>query len=84
MTASKVLKKHQMRACKVIASALNIPVKNVPGDSTANSWDQWDSLTHMKIILSLEADLGITLPLEKIMDVSSVSDIAAVIAEVQS
>ena len=35
----------------------------------------------MRIVLALEADMTITLPLEKIMSISNLEDIGALVAE---
>jgi acyl carrier protein len=55
-----------------ISSILKVPVMR---DSSRESVPQWDSLRHLQIISGLEEEFGIDIPIDKVAEVSSVSDI---------
>lgn len=63
-----------MDAAVLIADALSIDVKHVPGDASIEKFTPWDSLGHMKIVMSLEEVIGRSLETEEIL---SITDLAS-------
>lgn len=67
------------RACQIAAEALQMQT-TLGIDDDMISLPQWDSLSHMRLILELEAVLGRQLIVEEIMSVTSVRAIALLLA----
>ena len=67
------------RACEIAAEALQTQAPLSIDDDMA-SLPQWDSLSHMRVILGLEVLLGRQLATEEIMSATSVRAIADLLA----
>ncbi|PWW01721.1 acyl carrier protein [Hoeflea marina] len=70
---------HEAEARRIAAEALQAQAP-LSIDDTMASLPQWDSLSHMRVILELEAALGRQLSVEEIMSVTSVRSIAGLLA----
>ncbi len=55
-----------------ISSILRAPVTR---NSSRGNTEQWDSLRHLQIIAGLEEEFGIDIPIDKVAEILSVSDI---------
>lgn len=62
------------RACEIIGDALGR--EPVSPDDTPQDIEEWDSITHLNIIMALEAALGVTFDPEDIPELLSARDIA--------
>lgn len=69
----------EARACEIAAEALKTQAVLSIDDDMA-SLPQWDSLSHMRVILGLEVLLGRQLATEEIMSVTRVWAIADLLA----
>ena len=47
--------------------------------TTAADIDGWDSMNHVRLIVAIEQDLGIELPIEMVNELQNVGDLAALI-----
>jgi acyl carrier protein len=63
----------------VVSKILHLPLDQITDDSTSNTVDEWDSLGHMKIILALEEEFGLTFDDSQIADMTSISMISSII-----
>jgi len=63
----------------LVADALERPVHEITPDDSLGAASGWDSLGHMRIVLSLEAHLKRTLAADEIIQLKSVPDIAALL-----
>lgn len=61
----------------LIEEILKVQVGTVTEDTLIEDVEQWDSLAHVLIIGELEARLGISLPLEEAIELSSVKELLA-------
>ena len=68
------------QARRLVASALEKSVEEVAADGALGAVPGWDSLGHLRIVLSLETMLGRTLGPQEILHVESVEDVAALLA----
>lgn len=59
----------------LIAKVLEVSVDIITDDLAVGDIPEWDSLAHMRIIATLEADLGIVLDIEQTLDIEDVEDI---------
>ena len=62
-----------------IASTLKLP--SVDDDSAMGSVRGWDSLRHIELIMALQAELGISIPPDRIGELASVAALAAFLVE---
>lgn len=69
------------RARMIVATAVGIPEKDLPLDAAIGQWGPWDSLAHMRIVLALEDDLGVALPMEQIVEIGALLDIERLLLE---
>jgi acyl carrier protein len=65
----------ELRACQLVATALRLQ-RAVTLDDDMTSLAEWDSLSHMAIVLELETEAGRRLSPEEIVLVTSVRAIA--------
>lgn len=65
----------------LLAQAAQHEIGEIPDDASLTSWSGWDSLVHMRLILSMEAQLGHELPAEAIINISSLAEVARYLSE---
>ena len=59
----------------LLAQATERTPEEVPEDASVMTWDAWDSLSHMRLILGMESHLGRELPPEAVVEIASLSEI---------
>lgn len=64
------------RACEIVARALKIEGGHVSIDDTMETLPAWDSLAHMSIVLTIEAETNRQLRAEEIASILSVRSVA--------
>jgi acyl carrier protein len=57
---------------------------SISRSSTANDVPGWDSLSHAILILNIESEFNIELPLEKTLELQNVGDLADLIHQLMS
>lgn len=62
-------------ARRLVADALERPIDHVPANGTIETVPGWDSLGHVRIILSLEAQLGRPIGASEVVGLTSVEAI---------
>jgi len=60
---------------EIIAETLEIGVNKVKEDSTIGNLPNWDSLTHIKLVLKLESRFSVRFKAEEIPELTSVKKI---------
>ena len=63
---------------KIIAlmeEIFQVPAGTVTEQTTANDLEEWDSLAHVMLIDALSSELGISIPLDEAVELSSVAEI---------
>ena len=63
------------RIKEVMAAAFHIPVAEIPEDADTDNLEMWDSLGHMQLMLGLEAEFGIEIPSETMLELLSLHEI---------
>lgn len=53
------------RCAKVLAMVMELDVAEVTDDASPDSLDQWDSLTHVQLVLNLEKEFEIKISPEE-------------------
>lgn len=64
-----------------MANSFDIPLSDITDDAEINSIANWDSLSHMILMLELEAEFSVTIPTEKIASLLSLDQIETYIQE---
>ena len=59
----------------LIEDILNVPAGTITEDTRIEDVEEWDSLAHVTIIGELEERLGISIPLEEAIELTSVREI---------
>ena len=66
-------------ATALLAEALGVPPAQIPPTATIGALPGWDSLGHLRLILSLEERLGRLLSSDEVLSLTSVANIARVL-----
>lgn len=66
---------------QVVADVLGIDPAGIGPDTSMDSVEQWDSLRHMTLVLSIEDAFGITIPDEEAAEITSWPLIRLVVQE---
>jgi|GEM_PF-433236 len=61
----------------VVADALRIPTSNVTDALAFSEIPQWDSLNHVALMLAIEAEYGVSIPDDLVIELTSVAAIRA-------
>lgn len=59
-----------------MAEATGLDAAAIPADACIDRYEAWDSLSHMRLILAMEAQTGEELPAEAILKISNLQDVA--------
>ena len=69
------------RLHRVVSDVFGVPVDQVSHQSSPDTLAQWNSLSHINLVLALEAEFGLSLTPEDSMDMLSVRLIRTILAE---
>lgn len=61
------------------ARILQVPATCLSLESNAENIETWDSLNHMKLILALEAELGVTFSDDEVVEITSIEALIATV-----
>ena len=60
---------------QIVADIFGVPIDSVTADSSPESIENWDSMAHLNLVLSLEQAFGVNFPPDEIAELISVSAI---------
>jgi acyl carrier protein len=66
---------------QVISDILEVDVNNINESSSSDNIEQWDSLSHIKLVMAIEAEFNVKLTPEDMMDMLSVKLIKMILEE---
>lgn len=69
------------RLYRVVSEVFGLPIEEVNDDSSPDTIPNWDSLSHLNLILALEAEFEVSLSPEDVMEMLSVRLIQIILAE---
>lgn len=69
------------RVIRIVASAIQIDPGTLNSDSSLGNVPGWDSLGHLSVISAIEADFGIELSVDDVIECESIADFVDVISE---
>ena len=66
-------------ARRLLAEAVHTDLAGVPEDACIGSFERWDSLAHMRLVLAVEARIGRELDAEEVVRIECLDDIRAIL-----
>lgn len=69
------------RIHRVVADVFGIPRESVTAEMSPDTLPSWDSLSHINLVVALEAECGISLSPEDAMEMLSVGLIETILVE---
>ena len=63
---------NQERLHRVVAAVLDVSPSEVGDDTSPETQPAWDSLSHLDLVVALEAEFGVSLSAEESMEMASV------------
>jgi acyl carrier protein len=66
-------------ARRLLAEAVHAELAAVPEDARIGSFERWDSLAHLRLVLALEAQIGRELDAEEIVRIECLDDVRALL-----
>ena len=64
---------------KLVARELEMSIENVPTDAGMDTFEQWDSISHINICLAIQSEFGIDMTTEEISDCTSLPKFVALL-----
>ena len=71
-----------MKLKKVISNVLGVSIDAINDNSSPDSIDKWDSLSHLNLVMAIEAEFDVELTPEDSMDMLSVKLIRMILSDV--
>lgn len=65
----------------IMASVWNVSIDDLPDNCSLNNYVNWDSLSHIKLMLELEKELGLELSPDSIQNLNSLEKIVENLTE---
>jgi acyl carrier protein len=69
---------------RLLSQAMELPKARFTGNERLAEMERWDSLALLNFMALIDANYGITLSSEKLLQCESIADIEAVVAEARS
>jgi acyl carrier protein len=73
----------EKQICNIMSQIFDIPLSKISLDSTPENRPEWDSLSHINLVLALETEFGVTFTPEQMAKIFSVKDILKVLEELK-
>ena len=64
----------EQRLIAVVAAALGVPASTVTLDTGPGDLQAWDSLAQINVVSEIEAEFGVSIPIEKVAEIRRVRD----------
>jgi len=62
------------RLIAIVAAALRVPTSNLTLETGPGDMEAWDSLAQINIVSEIEAEFGISIPIEEIAEIRHIRD----------
>ena len=73
---------NDMKLKEVISNVLGVSIDAINDNSSPDSIDKWDSLSHLNLVMAIEAEFDVELTPEDSMDMLSVKLIRMILSDV--
>lgn len=68
------------KTVRIISEALSIPVGNIHEGLSVENCEKWDSLSHVRLVLAIENEIGRPLTVAEIIGLSSATDVQKIVS----
>jgi acyl carrier protein len=72
------------RLIEVAADVFGVPASALTADSSSETVDAWDSISHLNLMLAVEQTFDLRIEPEQMVELTSINRIAAVVGKLQS
>ena len=62
------------RLIAIIAAVLRVPVSTLTLESGPGDLAEWDSLAQLNVVSEIEAEFGVSIPIERVADIRHIRD----------
>jgi acyl carrier protein len=69
------------RIYRVISDVMGVPIEDINDESNPDTITDWESLSHINLVLSLEVEFGVSLSPEDVLEMLSVGLIRTILSE---
>ncbi len=69
------------RLYRIISEVFGVPTAEITNESSPDTIETWDSLSHLNLVLALEEEFGVALSPEDVMEMLSVQLIKTILGE---
>jgi len=66
---------------KVVSDVLGVAVKDINDETSPDNVEQWDSLSHINLVIAIEAEFAVSLTPEDTIDMLSVKLIRMILED---
>jgi len=74
---------NELKLKEVISNILGVSTNEINDDSSPDNIEQWDSFSHLNLVMAIEAEFDVKLTPEDAMDMLSVKLIRIILEDVQ-
>ncbi len=68
------------KTVRIISESLLIPMDNIHEGLSSENCEKWDSLSHVRLVLAIENEIGRSLTVNEIIGLSSVADVQKLVS----
>ena len=67
------------KVLKIFSILMDVSIKNLNKNSNPDTIENWDSLSHVKMIMEIESEFNIDLLPDEAMDIFSIDDVIKIV-----
>ena len=71
----------ELKLKQVIANCFSIPVDSINDDTSVDTVEEWDSLKHLGLVITLEQEFGVSFTVDQTIEILNYQLIKIVLAE---
>lgn len=60
---------------RLLGATFGVPADDVPDDAAAGRFEPWNSLGHLELLMAVEAEYGVVIPMERMAALASLDAI---------
>ena len=72
---------NELKLKQVIANSFSIPVDSINDDTAVDTVEEWDSLKHLSLVITLEQEFGVSFTVDQTIEILNYPLIKIVLAE---
>ena len=69
----------EKKVLKIFSIVMDVPIKNLNKNSNPDTVENWDSLSHVKMIMEIESKFNIDLLPDEALEIFSLNDVIKII-----